>query len=95
MRNNESTIKQAIKLFLKKYNLEDQVNEGKVYTVWNKTMGPFVVNRTTKLKFINGKLVVYLNSSALRNELLMAKTPIIEKLNEDLEEPLIKELEIH
>lgn len=95
MRNNESTIKQAIKLFLKKYNLEDQVNEGKVYTVWNKTMGPFVVNRTTKLKFIKGKLVVYLNSSALRNELLMAKTPIIEKLNEDLEEPLIKELEIH
>ena len=55
MRNNESTIKQAIKLFLKKYNLEDQVNEGKVYTVWNKTMGPFVVNRTTKLKFIKGE----------------------------------------
>lgn len=95
MRGNETTIKQALKLFLKKYNLEEQVNEGRVYNVWNQTMGNFVVNRTTKLKFYKGKLIVYLNSSALRNELLMARTPIIQKLNEEIGEEIIKELEIH
>lgn len=95
MRGKETTIKDALKLFLKKYNLEDQVNEGKVYNIWNKSMGPFVVNRTTKLRFVKGKLYVYLNSSALRNELVMAKTPIIQKLNEELGEILIQEIEIY
>lgn len=94
MRNNQTTIKEALKLFLKKYHLEDKMNEAKVYQCWNNSMGPFVVNRTEKLKFHQGVLRVHMNSAPLRNELNMAKSLIIEKLNSELEEPLIKDLQL-
>lgn len=94
MHNNEYTIKEALKLFLKTYKLEDQLNEGRVCMVWQKSMGPFVNNRTEKVSFREGILMVYLSSAPLRSELSMAKTAIIHKLNDELGSVIVKDLEL-
>lgn len=94
MHNNQYTIKDAVRLFLKTYKLEDQLNEGRVYIAWKKSMGPFVNNRTEKVSFREGLLIVYLNSAPLRSELSMARSAIISKLNEELGAAIIRDLEL-
>ena len=55
-------------------------------------MGTYITNHTTRIFYKQGKLFVYLESSALKKELFMARTKIIANLNERLEEDLIQEL---
>jgi hypothetical protein len=55
-------------------------------------MGTYITNHTTRIFYKQGKLFVYLESSALKQELFMARTKIIASLNERLQENLIQEL---
>ena len=69
-----------------------KMEEMKVRKYWHELSGTYITNQTTRIFYKQGKLFVYLESSALKQELYLARTKIIANLNERLQEDLIQEL---
>jgi hypothetical protein len=87
------TLGQAISEFLDKFKLSDKVMESKVVTSWPAVMGNNVAKLTHSLYFKGkGVLIVKLNSSVLRSELLMHRSKIVKNLNDYLGYEAVKEV---
>ena len=69
-----------------------KMDEMKVRKYWHTLMGSYITKHTSKIFYKQGKIFVYLESSALKQELFMAKTKIITKLNEHLGEQLVQDI---
>ena len=93
-RQNTETLNEVIKKLLSAYRLNDKFYRVASKIEWEKAMGAVVAKRTESFYFKDGKLVVKLTSSVLRNELSFAKEKIISTLNKALGERVIKELEL-
>ncbi len=79
---NDISLKDAITKMLAVYKLRGKYDETGVVAHWPTLMGTAVANRTTQIYVSQGKLFVRIESSVIKNELLMVRTGIIEKLNE-------------
>ncbi len=91
-KHNEYTIKEAIENLLKAFKLNDKLDEKKLIASWEEVMGKMIANHTTDIIIRNKQLIVTLDSSALRNELALAKTKIIKILNEKAGKEVITEV---
>lgn len=81
-KHNEHSIKEAIEKLLKAYKLDDKLAERRLIKSWEDVMGKMIANHTKDLFVKHKQLFVTLDSSALRNELAMAKTKIVKMMNE-------------
>jgi predicted nucleic acid-binding Zn ribbon protein len=81
-KHNEHSIKDAIESLLKVYKLNERLSERRLINSWEEVMGKMIANHTKDLYIKHKQLFVTLDSSALRNELLMAKTKIVKMMNE-------------
>lgn len=79
---NEAPLKDVLDRWLKAYGLEDKMKEMEVINAWPELMGVAVANRTKEISIKNGKLVLKLDSSVMRDELLHGKSIIIQRVNE-------------
>ena len=89
---NDITLKQAIDKLLNHYKLRGKYDETGVVTLWPEVMGTAVANRTKQVYVSNRKLFVRIESSVVKNELLMVKTAIMDKLNERAGSKVITEI---
>ena len=55
-------------------------------------MGPSIFKHTVNINFIGEKLFISLDSDVLRHELSYAKSKIIEILNAELKEEVVREI---
>lgn len=83
-KSNEQSLGEVLKLFLKANGLEEKVLETEIYGRWEELAGRAINLKTKKVKLENGRLTVYLTSSVLRNELLMRRTELLERINQRL-----------
>ncbi len=90
--NNEVTLKEAIQKLVKTYELQGKLTENQLNNSWEQIMGRMVATYTRSLQLNNGRLVVRLNSSVLRQELSSNKTQVINRLNEYFEQEVVKDL---
>lgn len=72
--------------------LNSGLNNVKVQGLWKEVMGNNVNSYTNELTLKNSTLYVNLNSSVLRQELSFGKQKIIDLLNEELGEKIIKKI---
>jgi predicted nucleic acid-binding Zn ribbon protein len=79
---NDITLKDAITKMLSVYRLRGRFDETGIVAHWPELMGTAVANRTTQIYVNQKKLFVRIESSVIKNELLMVRTGIIQKLNE-------------
>lgn len=79
---NDKTIKEAIEQMLKVYRIRGKFDETGVVAHWPEIMGTAVANRTKQIYVSQKKLFVRIESAVIKNELLMVKSGIIQKLNE-------------
>lgn len=79
---NDITLKDAITKMLSVYRLRGRFDETGVVAHWPQLMGTAVANRTTQIYVSQKKLFVRIESSVIKNELLMVRVGIIDKLNE-------------
>lgn len=86
---------EAIQLWLDRMNLRRGMEDTYVLQAWDAVLGPSIQRQTTKKKFQNGILVVQLESSVVRSELLMVKGKIIAAINEHVGRDVVKGLEIY
>ena len=94
-RSNEQTIQEVIKLFLKQNKLEGKFKQAEIKDVWKNMLGPSVANVTRDVYLgKTGTLTVYIDSSLVKQELGMMKTRLVQALNEEMGEELVKEINL-
>lgn len=82
MRNkNEQSLGEVIKELLNTYNLDKKLDEVSLTSAWESIVGVSIAKHTTSLYIRNQKLFVSIDSSVIRNELLMAKSSLLNNLN--------------
>ncbi|WP_461789613.1 DciA family protein [Pedobacter sp.] len=79
---NDITLKQAIEKLLNHYKLRGKFDETGIVAIWPEIMGTAVANRTKQIYVHQRKLFVRIESSVVKNELLIVKSAIVDKLNE-------------
>ena len=92
MQNNTDHIKEIIKSIRKEKKLKKGLEKVQIKKLWIDLWGEHIAQYTEKIFFENGKLTVYLTSSALREEINRTKFKIIEKMNDKLGEKQIKKI---
>lgn len=86
------TLGEGIKALLRAYRLQGKLNEVTVVASWERVMGKAIALKTKELYVSNGKLFVRLTSAPLKHELVMAKTRVMELINAEVGEAVIKEV---
>ncbi len=83
-KNNEQSLGEALKLFLKSTGMEEKVIETEIYGRWEELAGRAINLKTKKVRLQGDTLTVYLSSSVLRNELNLRRTELLERINHRL-----------
>lgn len=91
-RSNTQNIAEVIRNYLEKTQLEGKLKEVKVVNSWEELVGKTIARRTNKLYIKNKKLYLHVNSSIVKNELLMLRETIKEKINAKAGEEIVKEI---
>jgi predicted nucleic acid-binding Zn ribbon protein len=91
-RNKTISLAEAMKDYIKEMNLEGKLNEVGIINSWEETVGKAIASRTSKLYIKDQVLYVSLTSSVVRNELLMLRQALKEKLNEKAGTEVIKDI---
>ncbi len=91
-KSNDQTLGEAIQELIKTYHLEDKLNQARLVKCWDDVTGELISKHTEKLFVKGNKLYVKLDSDALKNELLYARTKLIKMLNKSVGSEVISEI---
>jgi predicted nucleic acid-binding Zn ribbon protein len=91
-RSKTISIAEAIKDYTREMNLDGKLNEAGVINSWEEIVGKAISSRTSKMYIKDHVLHVHLNSSVVRNELVMLRQAILEKLNSKAGTEVIKDI---
>jgi len=89
---NDRLLKDVIKELLATYRLNDGINEAKLIGSWEAVVGKMIANHTERIRISKGKLYIKLDSPALKNELMYARSKLLENLNQTVGKDVIKEI---
>lgn len=89
---NDISIKDAVTKMLSVYRLRGKYDETGIVAHWPELMGTAIANRTTQIYVSQKKLFIRIESSVIKNELLMVRSGIIQKLNERAGSEVITEI---
>ncbi|MFN6944837.1 MAG: DUF721 domain-containing protein [Cytophagaceae bacterium] len=85
-------LKECIEEFLKNTKLNAKFQETRVSAMWEKIVGRTIASRTTELFVKNQVLYLKLNSSSLRSELSMGKQKLVQLINNEIGEEVVKDI---
>ena len=88
----ELSIGEALQQFLNNSKLKSGMQAMQIEDIWEKIMGKTVAKYTDKLQIMGSTLFVTTTVAPLKNELLYQKEKIIEMVNKELGEKIIKEV---
>ena len=91
-RNKTISLADAVKDYIREMNFEGKLNEAGIINSWEETVGKAIASRTSKIYIKDQVLYVHLNSSVVRNELLMLRQALMEKLNEKSGTQVIRDI---
>jgi predicted nucleic acid-binding Zn ribbon protein len=91
-RSKTISLAEAVNDYIKEMNLGGKLSEISVINSWEEIVGKAISSRTTKIYIKNHTLYVHLNSSVVRNELLMLREALKAKLNERAGSEIIKDI---
>jgi predicted nucleic acid-binding Zn ribbon protein len=91
-RSKTISLAEAVKDYIEEMNLGGKLSEVGVINSWEEIVGKAISSRTTKIYIKEHILYVHLNSSVVRNELLMLRETLKEKLNEKAGSEVIKDI---
>jgi predicted nucleic acid-binding Zn ribbon protein len=91
-RSKTISLAEAIQDYISEMKLGGKLSEVGVISSWEGIVGKAISSRTTRIYIKEHVLYVHLNSSVVRNELLMLREVLKEKLNEKAGAEVIKEI---
>lgn len=84
IRSNETTLKDALEKLIGTYKLRGKLQETQLVANWEKVVGKMIDKHTRDLYIKGSKLHVKIDSSVVRQELMYARTQLLDKVNEEL-----------
>lgn len=69
-----------------------KLDEKKIEKIWRETNQPYVVSRTRKVTFRDGKLMLFIDSAPLKQELFNSRDQIKDKVNRALGADIVMEI---
>jgi hypothetical protein len=91
-KKNDAPLKDLVDRLMKAYNLDGRMNEMNIVNNWEQIVGPAIYRRTESIKINNRKLLLTLKSSVMRDELMMMKSELVQRVNDFAEEPLVDDV---
>ena len=91
-RTNDKSLKEAIEQMLNVYKIKKRYEETGIIAYWPELVGKSVANRTKEIFISNKKLYLRIESSVIKNELMLMRNQIITKVNDKAKEVLIEEI---
>lgn len=91
-RSKTISIAEAIRDYIKEMNIGGKLNESAVINSWEEIVGKAISSRTSNIYIKDKILYVHLNSSVVRNELLMLRSALKEKINQKIGAEVIKDI---
>jgi len=91
-RSKTISLAEAVKDYIKEMNFGGKLSEVGVINSWEEIVGKAISSRTSKIYIKDHILYVHLNSSVVRNELLMLREVLKEKLNDKAGSEVIKDI---
>jgi predicted nucleic acid-binding Zn ribbon protein len=91
-RSKTISIADAVKDYIEEMRIGGKLSEAGVVNSWEEIVGKAISTRTSKIYFKDHVLYVHLNSSVVRNELLMLRQVLIEKLNQKAGTEVVKDI---
>jgi predicted nucleic acid-binding Zn ribbon protein len=91
-KSNTQKIGSVISDFLREIKIDKKVKEAGLINGWPAIVGPTIAGQTEKIYIRNGVFYIHISSPVLRNELAYMKTRIMELLNEQAGDNIIKKV---
>lgn len=91
-KSNQESLGQVIDRMLKVYRLKSGLTEINLRSDWEKVVGSVIAGRTDEILLRGSKLIIKINSAAMRQELHYQRSEIRDNVNKYLDEDLIKEV---
>ncbi|OIN59525.1 DUF721 domain-containing protein [Arsenicibacter rosenii] len=91
-RSDVTSVKDAIGMLLKSYQLQARFNETYLEAFWEKMMGSAIASRTSRLYVRERILYIEITSAPLRSELVNAKQKMIKLINTDMGTDVIEDV---
>ena len=91
-RTNDRSLKDAIEQILHVYKLRRKFDETSLIVAWPEMMGKAISNRTKDIFIRDRKLFIRLESAVIKNDLMMMRSDIIQKMNERAGSSIIDEI---
>ncbi len=94
-RTDAQQVGDIINHFLKEEHLEGKFDEQRALTLWGEIVGP-AINRYTVRRHVSGGVMhITLSSAPLRNEMMLTRSSLIEKINKAIGRDVIQEIVFH
>lgn len=91
-KTNDKPIKEAIEQMLQVYKIKRRFDETAIIAAWPQLVGKPVANRTKELFIHDKKLFLRIESSVIKNELMLMRSQIIDKINDEAKSVLVDEI---
>jgi hypothetical protein len=91
-RSKTISLAEALNDYIREMNLGEKLSEVTIINSWEEIVGKAISSRTTKVFIRDHILYVHLNSSVVRNELMMLREALKEKLNSKAGMEVIKDI---
>ena len=91
-KTNDKSLKEAIEQMMQVYKIKRKFDETGIVAHWPQLVGQSVANRTKELFIHDKKMFLRIESSVIKNELMMMRDQIIEKVNNEANSILIEEI---
>lgn len=89
---NDKSIKEAIEQMMQVYKIKRKFDETGIIAHWPDLVGKAVASRTKELFIHDKKLFLRIESSVIKNELMVIRDQIIERVNSEAKTVLIEEV---
>ena len=91
-RTEAKSIAEIIGDFMQQEDIETAMLEHRALQHWVNVVGPGINRMTTERYVENGVITMKIASAALRNDLMLSRSAIIEQLNKLVGKPVIREI---
>ena len=89
---NDKSIKEAIEQMMQVYKIKRKFEETGIIAHWPNIVGKAVASRTKEIFVLDKKLFLRIESSVIKNELMVVRNQIIERINNEADTVLIEEV---
>jgi predicted nucleic acid-binding Zn ribbon protein len=91
-RSKTISLAEALKDYISEMKMGEKLSEAGVINSWDEVVGKAISSHTTKIYIKDHILYIHLNSSVVRNELLMLREVLKEKLNQKSGSEVVRDI---